>query len=117
MGDRVSISFVKDDWESPTLFSHWGGIEFVEYALQYAIDLVKRKKGTTVTPLDRLEPQTVLVDFIRHITKNEKEINSDLYLGRDFNDGDNSDNGHYQIILPDKEKYPNAIKVELKKVE
>jgi len=117
MGDRVSISFVQGDWESPALFSHWGGIEFVEYALKYTIDLAKRKRGKTFNPLDRLEPQTVLVDFIRHITKNEKEIDGDLYLGKDSNDGDNSDNGHYQIILPDKEKNPNATKVELKKVE
>ena len=38
-----------------------------------------------------------MVDFIRHITKGMKKVDSDLYLGKDYNDGDNSDNGHFSI--------------------
>lgn len=100
MGNRVSISFKKEGDESVALFSHWGGEEFVEEARLYAKCLKKRptyKNGAT--PLDRLEPNTVMVDFIRSITKLEQEIDSDLYLGRNKDDGDNSDNGHFVIPL------------------
>lgn len=100
MGNRVSISFKKGEEESVALFSHWGGEEFVDLAEKYTACLKKRpcvKNGSM--PLDRLEPATVMVDFIRFVTKDEKEITSDYYLGRDKNDGDNSDNGHSVISL------------------
>ena len=50
-------------------------------------------------PLGRLEPQTVMVDFIRDISTNKERIDGDLYLGFDENDGDNSDYGHHIINL------------------
>ena len=69
-------------------------------ALKYAKKLQERNKEKgQVSPLDRLEPNTVMVDFIRYITKNEKEIDSNLYLGKDSNDGDDSDNGNFCIDL------------------
>jgi len=104
MGDRASISFKKDNRESISLFSHWGGPEFQNQALDYAKKLKakinKEKKGNNcLTPLVRMEPETVMVDFIRDITKEMPSVDSDLYLGKDENDGDNSDNGHITVEL------------------
>jgi hypothetical protein len=104
MGDRVSIEFQSKGFgnmklKSPVLFSHSGGMDFVTEAKLYAKALAKRKKGKSMMPLDRLEAQTVMVDFIREITKGMKEIEGGLYLGRTPEDGDNSDNGHHIIKL------------------
>ena len=100
MGDRVSISFKNGDDESETLFSHWGGQEFVEKAKAYARELTaERKANNQHGPPDRLEPNTVMVDFIRYVTKDKKRVESDLYLGKDETEGDNGDNGHYVIKL------------------
>jgi hypothetical protein len=100
MGDRVSIQFKDETGQvSPVLFSHWGGMGFVKEAEDYAKKLAKEKKGKEMGPLDRLESQTVMVDFIRDATKNMKEVEGDLYLGRSTREGDNSDNGHHIIKL------------------
>ena len=104
MGDRVSIEFQSKGFggmesRSPVLFSHWGGMDFVLGANKYARDLAKKKKGKHMYPLDRLEAQTVMVDFIREITKGTNEVEGGLYLGRTTKDGDNSDNGHHIIKL------------------
>ena len=96
MGDRASVSFKKGNEESVALFSHWGGMPFVQTAITYATRLKDNKVGE-VKPLDRLEPATVMVDFIRHLTRDMARVDSDLYLGKDANDGDNSDNGHHVI--------------------
>lgn len=50
-------------------------------------------------PIDRLEPPTVMTDFIRWYTKDRGRIESSIYLGKDEKDGDNSDNGHYTFDL------------------
>jgi len=99
MGARTSISFKNGKEESITLFSHWGGDEFPMKAIRYAEKLMKAKKGKQFSPIDRLEPNTVMVDFIREITKNLEEVDGDLYLGKDQYDGDNSDYGHHIIKL------------------
>jgi hypothetical protein len=109
MGDRVSISFSnswagmgekgEDRITSPALFSHWNGMDFVNYAYAYVRKLKKERKGSHSMPLDRLEPGTVMVDFIREFTKNMKAVDSNFYLGKDEMDGDNSDNGHHEIRL------------------
>src|SRR5438105_273096 len=100
MGDRVSISFKCGKEESVALFSQYGGAALVEDAKAYAQDLKARKAGGGKTPLDRLEPRVVMVDFIRHLTKEMPgELEGDFYLGRDDTDGDNDDNGHYIIDL------------------
>lgn len=98
MGDRISISFKNGFNESVCLFSHWGGKEFLEDAKQYVVDLEKEREGSC-NPIDRLEPETVMVDFIRYLTKDMKRVESDLYLGASQHDGDNSDNGHFTINL------------------
>lgn len=104
MGDRVSIRFVNPkapEWgrQSVVLFSHWGGIEFAEDAQKWADALADERSGSML-PLDRIEPDTVIVEYIHELTKNEKgRVGSGLYLGATENDGDNSDNGHHDIIL------------------
>ena len=102
MGNRISISFEKDNQESVTLFSHWDGKLLVEKAEHYIEKLnkdIKNNKISKCTPLARLEPGTVMVDFIRSYTKKLERIDSNLYLGKNSSDGDNSDNGHQIIIL------------------
>ena len=99
MGDRASISFRKGKDESVTLFSHWGGKAFQDNAEKYIYQLKQLQKGKMVYPLERLEPATVMVDFIRSLTTGMDRVKSDLYLGRDSTDGDNSNNGHRIIDL------------------
>jgi hypothetical protein len=109
MGARVSVQFKskttcpftqkKREEKSLVLFNHWGGMEFVKETIEYAKKLVESKKGKESTPLDRLEPGTVLVDFIRHITKELDTVESSLYLEKSEKDGDNSDYGHHIILL------------------
>jgi hypothetical protein len=103
MGDRVSISFKTGKEESVVLFNHWGGKEFASEALDYAQELMSERVGG-VEPLDRFEPNTVMVDFIRHITKLMPRVESSLYLGKDSNEGDNSDNGHFAIVFDIKKR-------------
>ncbi len=98
MGNRASVSFKKGKDESIALFSHWGGMDFVKQAKNYAKEL-KKTEGTGTDPLGRLEPHTVMVDFIRELTQDMRRVRSDLYLGKDENDGDSSDNGHHVINL------------------
>jgi len=109
MGDRISIRFVNGADKSVALFSHWGGMEFKKKADSYAKALKKwaKSSGSDFDPLHRLEPHTVMVDFIRHITKGMERVESDLYLGVDHNDGDSSDNGGHDIDLAeiDREEF------------
>jgi hypothetical protein len=100
MGDRVSISFRKGQEESVALFSHWGGRMFVAVARGYVRELKdEAQQAGSTFPLFRLEPQTVMVDFIRMLTQGVTRVQHDYYLGRDKDDGDNSDNGHFVIDL------------------
>lgn len=102
MGDRVSILFSNNGQNSVVLFSHWDGVSLVSMAKQYAASLRRQAKiSGSMFPLYRLEPETVMVDFIRHLTeiKNLKSVTGNYYLGATQHDGDNSDNGHYVINL------------------
>lgn len=99
MGNRISISFSKNGDESVSLFSHWDGVNLVAKANDYVARLKRWAGSEEMFPLQRLEPQTVLVDFLRELTKDEDRIKSNYYLGKDSNDGDNSDNGHFTIKL------------------
>ena len=119
MGDRVSISFVNEinyihdkvREESVTLFNHWGGKEFPQYALNWVKKLKRevneKKEDNISTPYTRLEPQRVMVLFIADLQKdkqfadytNKERITHSIYLGKDKNDGDNSDNGHFVIDI------------------
>ena len=102
MGNRISIQFQHGSDKSVVLFSHWQGEDLLENAKDY-VKALKDEINTSgkgiSNPIDRLEPATVIVDFIRHITKGEERIKSDLYLAKDESEGDNSDNGHHIIEL------------------
>jgi hypothetical protein len=100
MGDRVSVSFKKGDEESVVLFSHWGGKTLVAVAKGYVRELNTEAQQAGMTwPLYRLEPQTVMVDFIRMLTEGVSRVQSDYCLCRSPQDGDNSDNGHFVVDL------------------
>lgn len=124
MGDRISFSFVNGTEESVAFFSHWRGESLLESVREYLKQLKKtlKKRNTPhMSPIDRLEPNTVMVDFIRWYTKDDEIIDGDLYLGKDENEGDNSDNGHHQFDLilevknGDKTTWHDHIKKQLKK--
>lgn len=110
MGDRISISFVNGDWKSPALFSHWEGTSLLENVENYLDELWEETDALEYPnsqPLDRLEPGTVMVDFIRWLSNTVSDsergrITHNFYLGKDENDGDNSDNGHVEINLTDR---------------
>jgi hypothetical protein len=120
MGDRVSIAFRNLDEESIALFDHWGGENLPlgtvrEYCEQLSKDMKKGVDDRISTPLSRMEPNTMMVDFCRwffpqysdkhdemcsrHQFKHDVpgHITSTLYFGKDGTDGDNSDNGHWVV--------------------
>ena len=102
MGARASVSFKDEHRESIVVFSHWGGEEFLQSADNYLIELLADIKSGVIkpsSPLGRLESDRVVIDFIRHLTKDLTRVDSDLYLGKDEMDGDNSDYGHKTIEL------------------
>lgn len=105
MGDRISISFKNGDEESVTLFSHWRGRDLLSSVQQYVKELKADTGVPAAYPISRGEPNTVMVDFIRWLTKDMPRVTNDLYLGRDESEGDNSDNGHYTYDLDADEIY------------
>ena len=107
MGDRVSIQFAKGDERSVVLFSHWGGVNFVEMANNYADELCREMDWKGAYPLERLEPSIVMVYFIRWLSKkgiipHSSRVKSNYYLGASEDDGDNGDNGHHTIQLENR---------------
>ena len=104
MGDRISIQFVNSilpDWynKSVVLFSHWMGKDLTTKVKIYLTIIGKYDSKVQTMPFDRREPQVIMVDFIRWLTKDEDRIDGDLHLGFNENDGDNSDNGHHIFDL------------------
>jgi hypothetical protein len=123
MGNRVSIQFKMGTEKSVVLFDHWGGMERVEHAKAYADKLVHEElrvgpgSHNSGDPLGRFEPNTVMLDYLAQLGKNEYQdepgkdvtrVRSSLYLGKSSRDGDNCDNGHHVIDL---EKYTKDILV------
>jgi len=97
MGDRISIQFQTGHERSVTLFSHWGGETMPRYVRQFDAEVLKKCKGDSY-PLDRMEPNTVMVAFIAWLfrgAENDEVPTHDYYLGKDRSDGDNGDNGNY----------------------
>lgn len=95
MGDRISIQYQNGDEKSVVLFSHWQGKDLLRKVEEHYRTVVKPlhdQNGRSI-PLSRMEPNTVIVDFIRYIVGG-KIIGNDLYLVSKVSDGDNSDNGH-----------------------
>ena len=66
-----------------------------------------QRRPNISTPYTRLDPQNVMVLFIADLQKdkqfadytNKERITHSIYLGKDKNDGDNTDNGHFVIDI------------------
>jgi hypothetical protein len=101
MGDRVSISFVDGQDESIALFAHWGGRKFPRLAEKYIKELDKDVPKGSMYPLERREPNIVMVDFVKWLVDTgyfgDERVMSSYYFGATCDDGDNSDNGHWKI--------------------
>ena len=99
MGDRISIAFADGEDESIAFFSHSDGESLLNVVGEYLTEYnSKHDRARKLMPLDRFEPNTVMVDFIRWMAVKGllgEEVEHNYYLGRDSYDGDNSDNGHY----------------------
>ena len=131
MGDRVSISFKDhDDDESIVLFHHWGGVDFPKLALEwfkgFKKDINSTAKENSSNPTTRFEARNIMAQFVAYLSSRsdmkecmgfEKDkkgkslfnkpiyhqfnLTHSLYFGKNKNDGDNSDNGHYVINTHD----------------
>lgn len=103
MGDRISISFIRGKEKSVVLFSHWDGESFKtaaeDYVRRLKLEIDAPSSPLRGGPLGRLEPNTVMVDFIRDFTEGKGRVDGNYYLGATEDDGDDSDNGHYEISL------------------
>ena len=120
MGERVSIQFQKLEQygnqdpvqeKSVVLFNHWGGTEFPELAYDWVRGFrenSQREKLDRVSdPISRMDIQIVMVQFIGYLATSgffkhhryEGAISDSLYLGKDENDGDNSNYGNHLIII------------------
>ena len=121
MGDRISVQFcqrvkhfgsnVINMEKSVVLFNHWQGIAFAEQTLKWAIDFQERMKQQRLpnfsNPITRMDPQHMMIQYIMslstdsiHYKYGEGFFSTACYLGKDEKDGDNSDNGHFEIWLP-----------------
>ncbi len=103
MGDRISIGFRNGNEESVVLFSHWEGMDMLKVVKDYITILDAEVEESFMFPMNRREPNTVMLDFIRHCFGEQKRIMSSYYLGKDSSDGDNGDNGHFWFVLETNE--------------
>jgi hypothetical protein len=103
MGDRISIQYKNGTEKSVILFSHWQGMTLKKLADEHYKTVVRplHDQNGLSMPLTRMEPHTVMVDFIRYLCRDNpfKVIDGDLYLVASEDDGDNSDNGHWVLDL------------------
>ena len=97
------------------LFEHWGGIEAAEAAEEYAEELrAEALQQGEVMPLFRMEPETVMVDYIRVRLANSGMVGSvgrvtnNFYLMASPTGGDNGDNGHH-VIRPERGPHTRAL--------
>lgn len=83
MSDRGNIVFCKNGEDSVVVSSYYGGLWFVCSAIDYVIELRKEYQYEIEndyrfsTPLSRLEPAVIVVDFIC------KRGNTSLFAGAD----------------------------------
>ena len=113
--------------ESPALFHHWGGTELPKVAFKWFKNVkeeIKLIKSIGSDPFTRLEPRNLMVQLIgalarekwdqyttgltkdkKGVTKHSTWMTHSMYLGKDGNDGDNSDNGHYTIDVDTGKMY------------
>jgi len=104
MGDGISMQIQTGRDKSVVFFSHWMGKRLIAKFDEYVLELKDEcGVGKSCLPIDRREPNTVLVDFIRYFTNDMDRIESDFYLGATEKDGDNSDNGHWLFCFDTKD--------------
>jgi len=93
-GDKLGTD---EDDHSVALFSSEDGIGLVKLASAYLSELKEYadRDCASDTALERLEPQTVMVDFIRHLTSPLKRIgwNYSLYPSTMY--GPPTNQGHF----------------------
>lgn len=131
MGERVSIQFQKLEQygnqdpvqeKSVVLFHHWGGDDFPQETLEWVRDFREKGKEQAVSrvsdPITRMEPQTLMVQFIGYLAnagykshRYDFALSDSLYLGKDENDGDNSNWGNHLIIIPN-ESLPFDLRID-----
>jgi hypothetical protein len=99
MSESISIQFKKGNELSVALFSQDDGPELIETARKYAIVLKAAFRNSSCWPLERLEPSTVMVDFIRHLAKQQRleMVTSNYYLEKDETCGDMTAHGNHII--------------------
>lgn len=103
MSNSASVSFSDSngEWESITLFEHWGGSELHSRAKAFAKEIAALPDDGT--PLGRLEPSIVMVEFVRREIAREfrpdELVKSSFWLERSRNDGDNTNHGHVMVRL------------------
>jgi hypothetical protein len=105
VGDRGSISIRGQS--SPVLFRHWGG------SPESMLDLAERAYEfiaghTEVDPWGRGDDGCILA-LLTKLAVDEDGYSA--YLGATPNDGDNSDNGHYEIDPYTFEVFHNGVKI------
>ena len=110
--------------ESPALFHHWGGTELPKVAFKWFKKVKEDTEGKRSDPFTRLEPRNLMVQLIGTLArekwdqyslgsifddkgarKHDTWMTHSMYLGKDSNDGDNSDNGHYTIDVDESRMY------------
>ena len=112
--------------ESPALFHHWGGTDLPKVAFKWfkKVKAETKAMGQRSDPFTRLEPRNLMVQLIgtlarekwdqyttgltkdkKGITKHDTWMTYSMYLGKDGQDGDNSDNGHYTIDVDTGKMY------------
>lgn len=74
MSNYVNICFTNDGLYSATLSDQRGGPSRVIDALSYAIELKSRSHGQRGTPLERFEPDVVMVDYLRTTTRSMNPV-------------------------------------------
>jgi len=104
MGDRVAIRFVQKfqtlERISIAVFAHWGGTHFPRLAEAYFKDFYTEIPPDVMWPITRKDPDNAILNFIYWLKERggiDYPVQSNYYLGKDFKDGDCSDNGCYDF--------------------
>ena len=103
MGNRGSIQVIcpeRPEWgrKSVVLFRHWRGDE------KNMLELCKRTKKV-FTETRGAPPYNQVNEIIALMTAlSFEEIGTSTYLGKDENDGDNSNNGHFILEVHGEDK-------------
>lgn len=94
MGDRITIQFIEEVGdgfeESPCLYSHWGGKKMVTYVTNFMYRFGHDIKGEGKSPH---EVMVMFIMWLNEVNTWEENEALSLYLFKDEDDCDLSDNG------------------------